>query len=136
VREERIVLEDHADAAVFRLDESTGTGNLDPRQRYPPALRPLDAGHDPQQRRFPGTGRPEQEQDLAGGDVEGDVVERDEGTEGEADVLQGDGQGRGRRLERADGRLERNCRGRRWLCRLARLRRNDCPCCQQNASPE
>ena len=71
VREEGVVLEDHADAAPLRRQR------LDPLPAEPDlaALRPLEAGEQPQQGGLAAARGPEQGEDLAGGALEGDLLE-------------------------------------------------------------
>ena len=72
VRVERVVLEDHRDVAVARrevrhfpvADEERPGGDL------------LEPGHHPQKRRFPAARRPDEHHELAGGDLEIDVIHR------------------------------------------------------------
>src|SRR5690606_37068228 len=59
MREQRVILEHHADVAMLRLDEASRAIDLDAGDRHPPARRALDARNDPQQRRFTRTGRSE-----------------------------------------------------------------------------
>src|SRR5205814_10263229 len=68
-REERVLLKDHA-RQLLRL-RVLGEADV-------AARRHLEAGQDLEQRRLAAAGRTEQDQELAGGDVERDRVERDD----------------------------------------------------------
>ena len=72
VAEERVMLEDEPDASMLnRHGRRIFAGQLD-RAR----LGRFQAGDDPQDRALAGTGRPEQSDELPGGNVKGDVVHR------------------------------------------------------------
>src|SRR5262249_32665959 len=83
VAEESVVLEDEADIAllhgkadrVFITEKDTARG------------REIEAAEDAQKRRLAGAGRPEQRQELAGGDLQGDAVERGRIAEALRDIL-------------------------------------------------
>ena len=84
VREERVVLEDEADAAALGRQVGPGLGVEQHRavELDSPALRPEEAGDRAQHRRLPGSGRPhERHRLLADGEVEGYA----EGTTGNVD---------------------------------------------------
>jgi hypothetical protein len=72
VREQRVVLEHHADVALVRRHAD----DLAVAEQDAAGVGPGEAGQHHQQRRLAGPGRSEQRQELAALDVEADVVER------------------------------------------------------------
>ena len=81
VAEERVMLEDEADAAIPRV---TPRGIVTVEQ-HRPGIRSLEPGNDAQQRRLARTGRAQQRQQLTLIDGEADAIERDERPEPLAD---------------------------------------------------
>ena len=75
MREQRVVLEHDADIALVRRHEGhIAVAEMDR------ARRGLDeAAEDAEQRGLAGTGRPEQGDELARRDIEGDVIKRADG---------------------------------------------------------
>ena len=89
VREERVVLEDHADTAELGLDETARPHHLEIANRNPPARGTLDAGHQAKQRGLAGARRPEQAQHLPVRDAQRHLIKRLAGTVPNADGLDG-----------------------------------------------
>ena len=86
VREERVVLEDGVDVAlVGRAVRDVGAAELDSS-----FVGALEAGDQPQRRRLARSGRAEQREELAGGDLEIDPVDRDDVAVRLADALEPD----------------------------------------------
>jgi len=74
VREERVVLEDRVDVPlVGRAVRNVGSAELDAT-----FIGPLEAGDQPERRRLAGAGRAQQGEELAGGNLEIDPVDRDD----------------------------------------------------------
>jgi hypothetical protein len=74
VLERRVVLEHEPDVALLGRQ----AGGVEALDHHGPLVRVLEAGDDPQQRRLAAAAGTEQRRELAGGDGEVDVVERDE----------------------------------------------------------
>ena len=86
MREERVVLEDRVDVPlVGRTVRDVGAAELDAT-----LVGPLEAGDQPQRRRLAGAGRAQQREELAGGDLEIDPVDRDDVAVRLADALEPD----------------------------------------------
>ncbi len=72
MREQRVVLEHHADVALVRRQERhVAVAEMDRARR---GLN--EAAEDAEQRGLAGSGRPEQGDELARRDVQGDVIQR------------------------------------------------------------
>jgi hypothetical protein len=72
VREQRVILEHHADVALVRRQERhVAVAEMDRTRR---GLN--EAAEDAEQRGLAGSGRPEQRDELARRDIQGDVVKR------------------------------------------------------------
>ena len=71
VREERVVLEDGVDRALVRRDGRS----VPPRDRERAGVRPLEARHEPQQRRLAAARGPEQRDELARRHLQCDVAD-------------------------------------------------------------
>ncbi len=74
MREERVVLEHGVDVALRRRDAR----DVDARELDMAGVGTLEAGDHAQRRRLPGAGRPEQREELAGGDLEIEAGNRDD----------------------------------------------------------
>ena len=77
VTEQGVVLEDESDTPVARA----AGGRVLAGQQHRSGIAVVQAGDNPQQRRLARAGRPEQRHELAGGDLQADVVQRDEAAE-------------------------------------------------------
>ena len=102
MREKRVVLEDHADVAPVgrhRRDRVVVDVDL-------AGGRDLEPGQHHQRRRLARAGGPEQRDELAGRDIERDVVDRDHGAVSLLDAVEDDA-----RAERPDqiGHARRGC---------------------------
>ncbi|MCY1546690.1 hypothetical protein D9M68_827010 [compost metagenome] len=86
MRIERIVLEDHGNAAVLRVQ----IGDVAAANHHPARRRRFEAGDHAQAGRLAAARRAEQADELAVGDLETDVGNRDESAEGLGDVLEFD----------------------------------------------
>jgi hypothetical protein len=86
VREQRVVLEDRVHVAFVRRQPR----DVPPPQQDPPRCRLLEAGDHPQAGGLTGARWPEQREELAGPDVEGDAVDRDHVTEPLDHVIEDD----------------------------------------------
>ena len=75
MREERVVLEDHADPAALRRHPRAVARDDTAAHGHGASLRPLEACDQAQQGRLAGAGRPEDREDLAGPNLEGHVVD-------------------------------------------------------------
>ncbi len=80
------MLEDEADLPLARML----VGRILAVKRHDAAIRPFQACDDPQQRCLAGPGRTEQREQLAGLDVQVDVVDGDEVVEPLGDALEFD----------------------------------------------
>ena len=76
VREQPRLLVDHGDAEGASLGRDRGSGPSAPSRRDGPAVRLMDAGQDLDQRALAGAVLADERVDLAGDEVERDVVER------------------------------------------------------------
>jgi hypothetical protein len=86
VRPQRVVLEDHADVALVRrqaVDAPIAEANL-------AAVGLVEAGYEAEQRRLAAAGGPEQREQLAVADLEGDAVDGGGAREALADLSQRD----------------------------------------------
>ncbi len=86
VREQRVVLEDHVDVPVPRRDQR----HVLAVEHHPARRRLLEAGDHPQRRRLPAPARAEHREELAAGDLDRDVVDRERFAEPLADPLEPD----------------------------------------------
>ncbi len=75
MRKQRAFLRDIADAAAFRRAVQAGAGDRLAMQRDLAGIRPLEAGDQAEQRRLAAAGGAEDGDQLAGADVEVDIVQ-------------------------------------------------------------
>ena len=90
MREQRVILEDEADAAMLRLDEALGRGDILALQQHAARARPLDAGGEPEQRRLAAARLAEQRDDLAGLDGERHLAQRRDRAEALRHAVEGE----------------------------------------------
>jgi hypothetical protein len=94
VREQRAILEDHADPAVLRLDPRPVAGDGPAADRDTAAVRALETRDYPQERRLARAARPEQRGQLAMRDFQRRSVDRPVRAEGLLHLLGLDGSNR------------------------------------------
>ena len=81
VREQCPVLEDHADATLLRTNVQAGRADLRSTDADRPVVEPFEAGDRSQERRLAAPARTQQCHDLAGRDVDRDLLEHLDGAE-------------------------------------------------------
>ena len=91
VREQRALLEDHADPALLRLHPLAARGDRAAADPDRPGVGALEARDHAQQRRLARAARPEQRHELAAADPQAGAVDRPQGAEGPAQALGFDG---------------------------------------------
>jgi hypothetical protein len=90
MREQRAVLEDHADPPVLRLDPGAVSRHRAARDRHAPRIGPLEAGDHAQQRRLARAAGPEQRDELAGAYAQAGAGDRPGAAERLLDALRVD----------------------------------------------
>ena len=92
VREQRVALRHQAHAAMLGLDPAPAPGHGAAGDRHGPAVGPLEAGDQPQQRRLARSARAEQAEQLPVGHLEIDAVHAPACAEAPGDGLQSEGE--------------------------------------------
>jgi hypothetical protein len=117
MRKQRVVLEHQANAAALRGHEDTRRAQGLAVNRDAPGVRRLEPGDQPQQRGLAATGMAKQADDLAGGGLPGDLIDRDRGAIAASQAVDGQRCGaRGGRI--GDGESERGGDGHADLDRM------------------
>ena len=93
VREQRALLEDHADPPLLRLDPVAVARHEAPADPHAPGVGALEARDHAQQRRLARAAGPEQRHQLAVPDAQAGPVDRGEGAERAAQIVGFDGAG-------------------------------------------
>jgi hypothetical protein len=81
VREQRALLEDHADPALLGLHPAAGRGHHPPGDAHAARVRAVEPGDDAQERRLPGAARADQRDQTPPLHLERRPVERGQGSE-------------------------------------------------------